>query len=134
MNILPIQRYEQQNIKRNKEKQIHYNQKKIEICRILTKLKNLFWTYNEEESLKRFETLLNKSDELIIVLRTYIHKKIIPEFQRLTNYTRNNFIPRTSNQAEQWYSNSTKHQNKKKYKTTEGLLEYLALKMTKNQL
>jgi hypothetical protein len=42
MNILPIQRYEQQNIKRNKEKQIHYNQKKIEICRILTKLKNLF--------------------------------------------------------------------------------------------
>ncbi|MCC7553959.1 MAG: hypothetical protein KO202_05680 [Methanobacteriaceae archaeon] len=117
-------------IKKNKYTTIE----KIETYRILTELKNVFRTYNEEESLKRFETLLNKSKQFIKVLRTYIHKKIIPEFQRLTNYTKNNFISRTSNQAEQWYNNSTKHQNKKKYKTTQGLLEYLALKMTKNQL
>lgn len=117
-------------IKKNKYTTIE----KIETCRILTELKNVFRTYDEETSLKRFETLLNKSDQFIEVLRTYIHKKIIPDFQRLTNYTRNNFIPRTSNKAEQWYSNSAKHQNKKKYKTTQGLLEYLALKMTKNIL
>ena len=58
-------------IKKNKYTTIE----KIETYRILTELKNVFRTYNEEESLKRFETLLNKSKQFIKVLRTYIHKK-----------------------------------------------------------
>ena len=105
---------------------------KIELCRNLTELKNIFRTYDENESLQFFENLLEHSESFNKKLKTYIHKKLIPNFQRLTNFTRDNKIPRTSNKAEQWYSGSSKHQNKKKYQTIEGLLEYLGLKMTQN--
>jgi hypothetical protein len=43
-------------------------------------------------------------------------------------------MPRTSNQAEQGYSMTNPKEIKKKYKTVDGMLEYLALNMTKNSV
>jgi hypothetical protein len=56
-------------------------------------------------------------------------KKIIPNFESLIQFTTDNFIPRTSNQAEQHYSKTKKSETKSKFKTVNGLLEYLALFM-----
>ena len=44
---------------------------------------------------------------------------------------RDNLIPRTSNKAEKEYSISQPNETKHKYKTINGVLEYLALNMTK---
>ena len=47
---------------------------------------------------------------------------------------RDNLIPRTSNKAEKEYSISQPNETKHKYKTIDGVLEYLALNMTKKPI
>jgi transposase-like protein len=106
----------------------------METFRNLTELKNVFRTYDEKTCLERFETLLDNSNTFIDVLANYIHDKLVPDFLRFSQFTRDNFIPRTSNQAEQGYSSSDANETKARYKTDEGLLEYLALNMCKNPL
>ncbi|MDR3292379.1 MAG: hypothetical protein LBT10_09580, partial [Methanobrevibacter sp.] len=77
--------------------------------------------------------LLNDFHALNPILQKII-KKIIPKFERLTQHAKFNLIPRTSNQSEQGYSMTNPKEIKKKYKTVNGMLEYLALNMTKNSV
>ena len=102
---------------------------KMVIARYLTEINNIFRTYDENECLKRYEAILNKSDILPPIIVKILSNKIIPNFESLTQFTKNNFIPRTSNQAEQHYSKTRKSETKAKFKTNDGILEYLALFM-----
>lgn len=104
---------------------------KMAIVRYLTEINNIFRTFDEDECLNRFESILDKSEVLPQIIIKILVDKIIPNFESLTQFTKDNFIPRTSNQAEQHYSKTRKSETKAKFKTDNGLLEYLALFMTK---
>ncbi|MDR2967173.1 MAG: transposase [Methanobacteriaceae archaeon] len=104
---------------------------KMAILRYLTEINNIFRTFDENECFNRYEAILNKSERLPEIIVKILVDKIIPNIESLTQFTKDNFIPRTSNQAEQHYSKTQKSQTKAKFKTDEGLLEYLALFMTK---
>ncbi|KZX16008.1 hypothetical protein MBCUT_11440 [Methanobrevibacter cuticularis] len=92
---------------------------------------NIFRIYDENECLKRYETILNKSERLPEIIITLLADKIIPNIESLTQFTKDNLIPITSNQAEQHYSKTQKLETTHKFKTNEGLLEYLARHMEK---
>jgi hypothetical protein len=68
---------------------------KMSVARYLTEINNIFRTYDEEECLNRYEVLLDKYDRLPSVIIKILTKKIIPNFESLTQFTVNNFIPRT---------------------------------------
>lgn len=104
---------------------------KMAIVRYLTEINNIFRTFDEDECLDRYEAILDKSNILPQIIIKILLKKIIPNFESLTQFTKDNFIPRTSNQAEQHYSKTRKSETKAKFKTDKGLLEYLALFMEK---
>ena len=101
------------------------------ILRYLTEINNIFRTFDENECFDRYESILNKSKRLAEIIIKILVDKIIPNIESLTQFTKDNFIPRTSNQAEQHYSKTKKSETKAKFKTDDGLLEYLALFMTK---
>ncbi|MBW4256416.1 transposase [Methanobacterium sp. YSL] len=104
---------------------------KITLCLYFTDIKNIFRTYNEETSINRLETLLDKFKDIPKVLQRYLTKKILPDFQRLTHFMRSPFIQRTSNKVENYYRQTDPNQIKKIYKTIKGILSYLNQKMKK---
>ncbi|MDR2967832.1 MAG: hypothetical protein LBU74_07805 [Methanobacteriaceae archaeon] len=101
------------------------------VLRYLTEINNIFRTFDENECFNRYEAILDKSDKLPRIIIKILVDKIIPNIESLTQFTKDNFILRTSNQAEQHYSKTQKSETKAKFKTDKGLLEYLALFMTK---
>ncbi|MDR2623016.1 MAG: hypothetical protein LBC39_00370 [Methanobrevibacter sp.] len=103
---------------------------KMSIVRYLTEINNVFRTYDECECLRRFKELLGKSEVLPSIIMKILRNKVIPNFESLRQFTIDNFIPRTSNQAEQHYSATRKSETRRRFKTNEGLLEYLALFMS----
>ena len=57
----------------------------------------MFSTYNEEKQQnKRLKALLEKFSDIHPVIQQYHTKKIIPDFQRLTQYMKDLNIQRTS--------------------------------------
>jgi hypothetical protein len=76
------------------------NRDKINLCLYFTEIKNIFRTYNETIAIQLLKELLTKFNDIPKVLQKFITKKIIPDFQRLTHYTRDTFIPKTSNHVE----------------------------------
>ncbi|MBZ2164910.1 hypothetical protein [Methanobacterium spitsbergense] len=107
----------------------HHNRDKISLCLYFTEIKNIFRTYNEKTSTKRLEQLLNKFNNIPKLLQKFIAKKIILDFTRLTHYTRDPLINKTSNHVENYYRQTDPEQIKTKYKTKTGILSYLKLKM-----
>jgi transposase-like protein len=87
-------------IKKNKYTEIEI----LSILHNLTDLQNVFRTYNYDKCLELFESLLNKSKYFTDKFISILSEKIIPNFNRLTEYMRDNSIPRTTNKAEQEYS------------------------------
>jgi len=106
-------------------------QEKIEICLYFTYIKEIFRTYNEQDAIKKLEDLLTKYRDMPNVVRQIIDKKIIPDYQRLTQFMRDPNIHRTSNTVENYYRQTDPNQIKKIYKTKTGILTYLNLKMKK---
>ena len=102
---------------------------KIKLCLYFTDIKNIFRTYDENVAIKRLEKLLDEYDDIPRVLRGYIRKKILPDFERLTQFMRDGLVPRTTNPVENYYRQTDPDQIKKKYKTSQGILSYLARKM-----
>jgi transposase-like protein len=102
---------------------------KVTLCLYFTDIKNIFRTYNQETAIKRLEQLLSHKNRIPPVIRRYLIKKIIPDFQRLTHFTRDHKIPRTSNHVENYYRQTEPEQIKTKYKTKQGILNYLQRKM-----
>jgi len=103
-----------------------------------TKLKKYFKEIREIFDTKNYETtsnllgeLLSHFDNISRVLQRFITKKILPDFNRLTQFMHNPKISRTSNYVENYYRQTLPRANKKKYKTIHGLINYLKLKMQK---
>jgi transposase-like protein len=102
---------------------------KIKLCLYFTDIKNIFRTYNENTAIERLEILMGEYDDISRVLQEYIRKKILPDFERLTQFMRDGLISRTTNSVENYYRQTDPDQIKKKYKTSQGILSYLARKM-----
>lgn len=102
---------------------------KIKLCLYFTDIKNIFRTYDENVAIERLEKLLDEYDDIPRVLRGYIQKKILPDFERLTLFMRDGFVSKTTNPVENYYRQTDPDQIKKKYKTSQGMLSYLARKM-----
>jgi hypothetical protein len=102
---------------------------KIKLCLYFTDIKNIFRTYDENVAIERLEKLLDEYDDIPRVLHGYIRKKILPDFDRLTLFMRDGFVSKTTNPVENYYRQTDPDQIKKKYKTSQGMLSYLARKM-----
>ena len=102
---------------------------KIKLCLYFTDIKNIFRTYDENVAIERLEKLLDEYDDIPRVLREYIRKKILTDFERLTLFMRDGFVSKTTNPVENYYRQTDPDQIKKKYKTSQGMLSYLARKM-----
>ena len=102
---------------------------KIKLCLYLTEIKDVFRIYDENIAVKKLERLLDKFDDIPVVLQRWIVKKILPNFDRLTSFMRDGFISRTNNPVENYYRQTDPDQIKKKYKTSQGILSYLYRKM-----
>lgn len=105
------------------------NKEKIEICLYFTDIKEIFRTYDEKDALNKLEDLLSKYRKLPYSIRQMIDKKIIPDFERLTQFMKDPKIQRTSNTVENYYRQTDPEQIKTRYKTKQGILTYLDLKM-----
>ena len=92
----------------------------------LTDYRNIYRTYDEDESEMRFETFLEKGESLD---QGFIknHESIIESYLRHTQFTRNNLIPGTSNQAETFHSIPVVRQLKNTAKTPKGFMQCMAV-------
>lgn len=102
---------------------------KIKLCLYFTDIKNIFRTYDENVAIERLERLLSEYDNIPRVLQRYIRKKILPDFERLTLFMRDGCVSKTTNPVENYYRQTDPDQIKKKYKTSQGMLSFLARKM-----
>jgi len=102
---------------------------KIKLCLYFTEIKNVFRTYDLRGAQERLERLLDEYDDIPVVLRRYIRKKLLPDFERLTLFMRDGLVSRTTNPVENYYRQTDPEQIKDKYKTAQGILSYLARKM-----
>ncbi len=66
-------------------------------------IKHVFDTYVEEISTQRLERLLDEFSQIPTVLQKFIKNNIIPDFRRLTQFTRNPNVPRTTSCNENYY-------------------------------
>jgi hypothetical protein len=94
-------------------------------------IREIFDTTNYETSLNLLDKLLSNLDDIPTFLRRFIIKKILPNFNRLTQSMRDHKIARTSNQIENYNRQTLPKAYKRKYKTIKGLINYLKLKMEK---
>ena len=83
----------------------------------------------EEIATQRLERLLDKFNNIPKFLQKFIKNKIVPDFQRLTQFTRNHNIPRTTSCNENYYRQTLPDELKRKYKTTNGIINYLLKQM-----
>ena len=102
---------------------------KIEICLYFTDIKEIFRTYDEKDAIKKLEEILIKYRKLPYAIRQIIDKKIMPDFERLTQFMKDPNIQRTSNTVENYYRQTDPEQIKTRYKTNTGIINYLNLKM-----
>lgn len=107
------------------------DREKIEICLYFTDIKEIFRTYDEKDAIKKLEEILIKYRKLPYAIQKMIDKKIIPDFERLTQFMKDPNIQRTSNTVENYYRQTDPEQIKKRYKTKIGIINYLNLKMKK---
>jgi len=102
---------------------------KTRLKRYFKEIQEIFNTKNSETATNNLEELLSHFNDIPRLLQRFITKKLLPDFIRLTHFTRNPLITRTSNQVENYYRQTLPRANKKKYKTIQGLINYLKLKM-----
>jgi len=79
------------------------NEDKTELRYYFNEIKHLFNTNVEEIATQRLEELLLEFNTILQVLQKIIKNNIIPDFQRLIQFTRNQNIPRTTSCNENYY-------------------------------
>jgi hypothetical protein len=94
-------------------------------------IRKIFDSTNYKTATKLLKELLSYFDDIPRVLQRFITKNILPNLNRLTQFMYNPNIARTSNYIENYYRQTLPKAYKKKYKTTQGLTNYLKLKMQK---
>ena len=94
-------------------------------------IRKIFDTTKYETATKHLDELLSCFDDIPRILQRFITKNILPNLNRLTQFMHNPNIARTSNYIENYYRQTLPKAHKKKYKTINGLINYLKLKMQK---
>ena len=104
---------------------------KTKLKKYFKEIRKIFDTNNYKTATKDLEELLKCFDDIPRVLQRFITKNILPNLNRLTQFMQNPKIARTSNYIENYYRQTLPKAHKKKYKTINGLINYLKLKMQK---
>jgi hypothetical protein len=102
---------------------------KIKLCLYFTAIKNVFRTDDLQVAQERLERLLDDYGNIPRGLRGFITGKIQPDFERLTLFMRDGLVSKTTNPVENYYRQTDPESTKKKYRTSRGVLSYLAQKM-----
>jgi transposase-like protein len=102
---------------------------KIRLKLYYKEIREIFDTTNYETSLNLLDKLLSNLDDISQFLKKFIIKKILPNLNRLTQFMHNPNIARTTNRIENYYRKTLPKAYKRKYKTIQGLTNYLKLKM-----
>jgi len=89
---------------------------------------NIFRTFDAEESEFLWNSFLNEGENLCEFFKDNA-VKITEHILNHTQFTKNNLIPRTSNQAERFHSIPVVRQIKNKCKSPEGFLQCMAVIM-----
>src|ERR1039457_1236351 len=104
---------------------------KTKLNKYFKEIRKIFDTNNYKTATKDLKELLKCFDDIPQVLQRFITKNILPNLNRLTQFMYNPKIARTSNYIENYYRQTLPKAHKKKYKTINGLINYLKLKMQK---
>jgi len=104
---------------------------KTRLKKYYKEIRKIFDTTNYETATKHLNELLSCFDDIPRILKRFITKTILPNLNRLTQFMHNPNIARTSNYIENYYRQTLPKAYKKKYKTKQGLTNYLKLKMQK---
>lgn len=104
---------------------------KMELRFYFSEIKNIFDTNVEEIAIQRLEKLLDKFSQIPKVLQKFVKNTIVPDFQRLTQYMRNPNVSRTTSCNENYYRQTLPDELKRKFKTPNGIANYLQLQMEK---
>lgn len=107
------------------------NDDKIKLNKYYKEIIEIFNTTNHNTAENRLYKILYKYDNIPRYLRRFIRHKIVPDFERLTQFMHNPKITHTTNQVENYYRQTLPKAIKRKYKTITGLSNYLHLKMQK---
>jgi hypothetical protein len=102
---------------------------KIKFCLYFTAIKNVFRTTDPQVAQERLERLLDDYWNIPPRLRGFIAGKILPDFERLTLFMRDGWVSKTTNPVENYYRQTDPESTKKIYRTSHGVLSYLAQKM-----
>jgi hypothetical protein len=102
---------------------------KIRLKLYYKEIREIFDTTNYETSLNLLDKLLSNLDDISQFLKKFIIKKILSNLNRLTQFMHNPNIARTTNRIENYYRKTLPKAYKRKYKTIQGLTNYLKLKM-----
>jgi IS1 family transposase len=101
---------------------------KMSLARETSEYRNIFRTFDENECEMLWNSFLDKGNELNSIFIDN-SERITKQFLRHTQFTKDNFIPRTSNQAETFHSLPVIRQIKNSTQTPKGLLECIAVIM-----
>jgi transposase-like protein len=101
---------------------------KIRICIVFSEIKEIFRTFDLDIAVNRLETLLKKIKEIPSIFHKII-QKIVQDFDRLTLFMRDGLISRTTNPIESYYRNTIPDSLKRIFKTPEGILKFLNVRM-----
>ena len=99
------------------------------LCIYFTAIKNIFRTNDLQVAQERLERLLDDYWNIPRGLRGFITGKILPDFERLTLFMRDGLVSKTTNPVENYYRHTDPESTKKIYRTSRGVLSYLAQKM-----
>jgi transposase-like protein len=115
---------------RLRSKKVSENEK-TKLKEYYEEIQGIFNTNNYETAKQRFNKILSKFDNIPRLLQRFVTKKILPDFQRLTQFMHDPNISRTTNQVENYYRQTLPKAIKRIFKTPEGLSTYLKLKENK---
>jgi IS1 family transposase/transposase-like protein len=101
---------------------------RMALARQTSEYRNIFRTYDEKEADFLWNSFLSNEDKLHEVFKDN-SESITEHFLRHTQFTRDNFIPKTSNQAETFHSLPVVRQIKNTAKSPRGFLECMAVIM-----
>jgi len=101
-------------------------------CRYMTEFREIFRSWTLEESKNKLDIILTKLEKMPDFLSRFIQRKVITDFDKLTNFLKDGLIPSTSNCCESYFSKTLPKSNKNRFRTNNGYLSYLYYYMQKS--
>ena len=112
-------------LKKNKDNEIE----KEKIKRECQELKEIFQTHDFNECLNRFNKFITNLTSDREYLVKFMSKHVLKNFKRMIQHFLDPLIERTTNKSENYFRQTDSDRIKKRFKTSEGILDFLYLKM-----